>query len=144
MIVIYGPTASGKTALSLDLAERFNGEIVSADSRQIFRHMEISTGKIRPKEMRGIPHHCLDLVNPDEEFSAVEWQRMAEMAIRDITARGKTPIICGGTGLYLDVLLFEFDVPEVPPDPEFRTRMEAFRLEFGNEALWKKLSDVDP
>jgi tRNA dimethylallyltransferase len=144
LIVIYGPTGSGKTALSLDLAERFNGEVVSADSRQIFKGMDVGTGKIRVEEMRGIPHHCLDIANPDEDFSAVEWKVFAETAIADIRKRGKTPVICGGTGLYLDVLLFEFDVPAVPPDPTYRAELEAFRLKNGSLALWQRLAEKDP
>ena len=144
VIVVYGPTASGKTALSLDFAERFDGEVVSADSRQIFREMDIGTGKIKPEEMRGIPHHCLDVAFPDEVFSAVEWKNLAERAMEDIRSRGKIPIVCGGTGLYLDVLLFEFDVPKVAPDAEYRAELEKFRLENGNVSLWERLQRVDP
>ncbi|MDQ1343502.1 MAG: tRNA dimethylallyltransferase [Patescibacteria group bacterium] len=144
VIVVYGPTASGKTALSLELAERFGGEVVSADSRQIFREMEIGTGKIKPEEMRGIPHHCLDLADPSEDFSVALFVKAATGAMEDIASRGKTVIVCGGTGLYLDALLFEFDVPEVPPDKELRADLETFRLENGNEALWRKLEAVDP
>jgi tRNA dimethylallyltransferase len=144
LIVVYGPTSCGKTALSLDLSERFDGEVVSADSRQIFKGMDVGTGKIRAEEMRGIPHHCLDIANPNEEFSAVEWKVFAEAAIADIKKRGKTPVICGGTGLYLDVLLFEFDVPAVPPDPTYRAELEAFRLKNGSLALWQRLAEKDP
>ncbi len=106
--------------------------------------MDIGTGKVRPEEMRGIPHHCLDLCEPDRDFSAVEWRAAAEEAIAGIRSRGNVPVVCGGTGLYLDVLLFEFDVPEVPPDWDYRAKLEAFRLENGNEALWNRLKSVDP
>lgn len=144
IIVVYGPTASGKTALSLQLAERFSGEVVSADSRQVFREMEIGTGKITRDEMLGVPHHCLDLAGPDEDFSVALFVRAAEAAFADVWSRGKTAIVCGGTGLYLDALLFDFDVPDVPPDWEYRAELEKFRLQNGNAALWKKLEAVDP
>lgn len=94
IIAVYGPTASGKTALSLELAERFSGEVVSADSRQIFRGMDIGTGKITEKEARGIPHHCLDIANPDEDFSVALFVKAADAAIADIWSRGKTVVVC--------------------------------------------------
>lgn len=106
--------------------------------------MDVGTGKIRPEEMRGIPHYCLDLADPSEDFSVARFVKEAEAAVADISARGKTVVVCGGTGLYLDALLFDFDVPEVPPDWEFRDELEKYRLTNGNEALWKRLEAVDP
>lgn len=106
--------------------------------------MDVGTGKIRPEETRGIPHHCLDIADPDRDFSVALFVEAAEAAIRDILKRGKRPIICGGTGLYLDALLFEFDVPEIAPDRKLRRELETLRAEFGNEALWKRLRDIDP
>lgn len=144
IVAVYGPTASGKTALSLELAERFSGEVVSADSRQIFRGMDIGTGKITEEEARGIPHHCLDVADPDEDYSVALFVKAADEAIADIWSRGKTAVICGGTGLYLDALLFDFDVAEVPPDWEYRASLEKFRLENGPRALWEKLEAADP
>lgn len=94
IIAVYGPTASGKTALSLELAEHFSGEVVSADSRQIFREMDIGTGKITEKEARGIPHHCLDIANPDEDYSVALFVKAADATIADIWSRGKTAVIC--------------------------------------------------
>lgn len=144
IIAVYGPTASGKTALSIRLAERFSGEVVSADSRQIFRGMDIGTGKVTREEMGGVPHHCLDLADPDEDFSVGLFVKAADAAIAEIRARGKVAVVCGGTGLYLDALLFDFDVPEIPPDWEYRAELERYRLENGNVALWEKLREADP
>lgn len=108
LVVIVGQTASGKTALGIDLAERFGGEIICADSRTIYKGMDIGTAKPTVKERTKIPHHCLDIIEPNQTFSAAEFKRLALAAIKDITVRGKLPIIVGGTGLYIDAVLFDF------------------------------------
>lgn len=101
LVVIVGPTASGKTELSIELAKKMNGEIISGDSMQVYRQMNIGTAKVTETEMEGIPHYLIDILNPDESFSAYEFKKRAEVLIEDITKRGKVPIIAGGTGLYL-------------------------------------------
>ena len=139
LIAVVGPTASGKTALSLRLAEALDGEILSCDSMQIYRGMDIGTAKPSPEERRGIPHHLIDIVSPEEAFSCADYKRLAEGAIRDVLSRGKTPIFCGGTGLYLDAVLTVSDFsPTVP---------EGLREELQQEdpdALWEELLAVDP
>ena len=115
VIVILGPTASGKSAYAIELAKKYNGEIISADSRQIYKGLDIGTGKVTKEEMQGIPHHLLDIKNPDETYSATEWKADAEAAINDILKRNKTPIICGGTGYYIDALVKNNEYPDAPP-----------------------------
>lgn len=129
IIIIYGPTACGKTALSIELTKYLDTEIVSADSRQIYRYMNIGTGKVTKKEIQGIPHHMLDIRNPDEEYSVGEYQKEVFEIIRDIQNRGKIPILCGGTGLYLDSIAFHFDIPPREPDWEYRDSLELLRQE---------------
>jgi tRNA dimethylallyltransferase len=114
VIVILGPTASGKSAYAIELAKKENGEIISADSRQIYKGLDIGTGKVTKEEMQGIPHHLLDIKNPDEKYSATEWKADAEKAIEDILKRNKTPIICGGTGYYIDALIKNNEYPDAP------------------------------
>ena len=110
-LYVVGPTASGKTALAIRLAKLLNGEIVCADSQTVRLEMNIGTAKPEPAEMDGIPHHCLDLVEPYEEFSLFQYQKLASEAIKDVQARGKLPIVVGGTGLYIDALYFDFELP---------------------------------
>lgn len=129
IIIIYGPTACGKTGLSIELAKHLSTEVISADSRQIFRHMDIGTGKITREEMQGIPHHLLDIRNPDEEYSVGAYQKDVFPLIADMHGRGKIPILCGGTGLYLDAIAFHFDIPPYEPDWEYRSVMDEIRLE---------------
>ena len=105
LIIITGPTAVGKTALSVQLAKKIGGEIISADSMQVYRHMDIGTAKIRPEEMEGVPHHLIDILDPTEEFNVVRFQALAKKALEDIYRRGHTPIIAGGTGFYIQALL---------------------------------------
>lgn len=117
LIVILGPTASGKTALALDIAGRFNGEIIAADSRTVYRGMDIGTAKPTPQERRQIPHHLLDIVAPDQPFSVADFQRLAQAAIASIAARGKLPILVGGSGLYIDAVIYNFSFrggPDLP------------------------------
>lgn len=144
VLVVYGPTACGKTAWSIELAERFGGEVVSCDSRQIYRGLDIGTGKVTESEMRGIPHFCLDLVRPDQDYSAGEFQVVGRAAIDAIDSRGHLPVLCGGTGLYVDTVVRDFSLPGIPPDWDFRHALEALAEEKGNTAVWEKLLAVDP
>ena len=123
ILVIVGPTAGGKSALAVRLAKKLNGEIISADSRQVYKGLNIGTGKITKKEMRGVPHHLLDIINPKKRFSAADFVRLGRKVIADIWARGRTPIICGGTGFYIDALLGKVPFPNVPPNTALRKRL---------------------
>ena len=144
VIVIYWPTACGKTALSLDIAKYLDSEIVSVDSRQIYRYMDIGTGKVTTSEMRWIPHHMLDVISPSEKYSVVDYVDHALPIIETIHRRGKIPILCGGTGLYIDGILYEMAYPDTPPNWEYREELEKIRTAWGNEVLWKMLEDIDP
>jgi tRNA dimethylallyltransferase len=124
MIAVVGPTASGKTALSIDIAKRFHGEIISADSRQVYRGMDIGTGKITKREMLGIPHYLLDVASPRRTFTAAHYQRLGKTAIKAIIAKKKLPIVVGGTGLYIDALLHGYALPDVAPNRELRRKLE--------------------
>lgn len=124
ILVIVGPTASGKTGLSIELAKRFNGEVISADSRQVYRGMDIGSAKVTIEEMAGVPHQLLDVADPKETYNASDFKRDAKIAIRDILSRGKLPIICGGTFFYVDTLLGKVSLPEVGPDEELRAELE--------------------
>ena len=144
IVVICGPTASGKTALSIALAKAFDGEVVSADSMQIYRGMDIGTAKPTLDEMQGVPHHMLDVVDPDENFSVARYVDMAAACVDDILSRGKLPIVAGGTGLYVDSLLSGRDFAAFDPDSDLRARLEADFAAEGGEAMLKKLAEVDP
>src|ERR1035437_3056740 len=120
VIVVLGPTASGKSSLAVSLAERFGGEVVSADSRQVYTRLNLGTGKITKREMRGVPHHLIDVANPKKQFSVAEYKKIGEKALDSIITRNKIPIICGGTGFYIDTLLGTISLPEVPPNPKLR------------------------
>lgn len=123
IIVILGPTAIGKSSLAVKIAHLYNGEVISADSRQVYKYLDIGTGKITEKEMNGIPHHGLDLVNPQKTYSVVLYQKYALKKIKDILKRGKTPIICGGTGFYIDSVTQNFILPSVPANPVLRKEL---------------------
>lgn len=123
IIVVLGPTASGKSALAVLLAKKFNGEVLSADSRQVYRGMDLGTGIITKKEMRGIRHHLLDVASPKKIFDAVQWKQKADIAIADIARRGKLPIVCGGTGLYIKALIENITYPDVAPDWKLRKKL---------------------
>ena len=125
VLVIVGSTASGKTGLAVELAMQFNGEVISADSRQVYRGLDIGTAKATPGEMQGIPHHCLDVANVDEVYTAKDFVEAGQAAIADITTRGNLPIIAGGTFFYVDLLLGRATMPEVPPNQTLRTELEA-------------------
>ena len=143
VLVLAGPTASGKTALSLDLAKRYNGEIISADSRQVYKKMDIGTEKIMPAEMAGIKHYLIDLVNPDEEFTLADYKRNAESAIEKILKTKKTPILCGGTGLYISAVIDNYTIPTVPPQTALRTELEEYAAKNGPQALYERLQEKD-
>ncbi|MBQ7907324.1 MAG: tRNA (adenosine(37)-N6)-dimethylallyltransferase MiaA [Clostridia bacterium] len=143
VIAIVGPTAVGKTALSIELAKRLNGEIISCDSMQIYKYMDIGTAKPTYEERAGVPHHLIDIKSPSEQFSCADYQALAKRAIEDIISRGKTPIFCGGTGLYLDSVLEIPSFSETAKDEEYRSYLEGVALERGNEAVHKMLSEVD-
>lgn len=140
ILVILGPTASGKSDIAVRLAKEFNGEIISADSRQVYKEMNIGTGKITKKEMRGIPHYLLDVVSPKKVFTAGDYGRLAKLAIKKILAKGKLPIICGGTGFYIVSALEENTLAEVPPNPALRKQLEKKSV----EQLFAELQKLDP
>lgn len=124
IIVIVGPTASGKTSLSVALARKLGGEVISADSRQVYRGLDIGTGKVTKRETRGVPHYCLDIANPSRALSVTQWRTHAQRAIKDIAGRGKVPIIAGGTGFYIDALVYGLDFPAVKPNATLRKTLE--------------------
>ncbi|MCX6702542.1 MAG: tRNA (adenosine(37)-N6)-dimethylallyltransferase MiaA [Candidatus Wolfebacteria bacterium] len=144
IIVIAGPTASGKTALSLEIARKFNGEIVSADSRQIYRGMDIGTAKPAKAEMDGIKHHLIDIKNPDENYTVAEYKKDAIQAINKILKNGKLPILVGGTGLYIKAVIDNLTIPEIKPDPRFRQKLEKELEIKGLLYLYEKLIKLDP
>lgn len=144
VIVIAGPTASGKSSLALEVAQRLNGEIISADSMQIYREMDIGTAKIAPSDRMNIPHHMLDIVDPKDEFSVAEYAKLAENKINEIEARNKTPIICGGTGLYIESLLYPFDYGGTEKNEEFRNQLYEEANLYGNRFLHDKLKILSP
>jgi tRNA dimethylallyltransferase len=143
-VAVVGPTSSGKSALGLALAERFGGEVVSADSRAVYRHMDIGTAKPTPDERRRVPHHLIDVVDPDEEFSVARYRELALAALEDIWGRGRLPILVGGTGLYVQAVLGGRQAPPVPPDPDLRAALEERARREGPEALYAELVAVDP
>lgn len=144
VIAIVGPTASGKTALSIELAKRLNGEIINGDSMQVYRGMDIGTAKIRPEEMDGISHHLLDIRDPDESFSVAEYQSLVRDKIAEIQQRGKLPIIVGGTGLYVQSVLFDYRFSKQQVDEELRHALQAELERLGSEAMHSKLTALDP
>ena len=144
VIVICGPTASGKTGLSVKVAQAMNGEIVSCDSMQIYKDMNIGTAKVTKEEMQGIPHYLIDFVSPDERYSVADFQKDAEKAIGEIVAKGKTPIVVGGTGLYVDTLVYHIQYPEIETDLEYRKQLEEMIQEQGLEVAYQKAEEIDP
>ncbi|WP_223588318.1 tRNA (adenosine(37)-N6)-dimethylallyltransferase MiaA [Neobacillus bataviensis] len=144
LLVIIGPTAVGKTKLSIEMAKQFNGEIISGDSMQIYRGMDIGTAKITPEEMEGIPHHLIDIKEPNENFSVAEFQSLVRAKIEEIAKMGKLPIIAGGTGLYIQSVIYDYQFSDVSGDEQFRQQLEQRAKEIGNEVLYKELSEVDP
>lgn len=144
LVAIVGPTGIGKSRLALHLARVLNGEIVSADSRQVYRYMDIGTAKPSPKDLSLVPHHLINIVSPDESFSLAQYQQLAYQAIDDIQQRHKLPLLVGGSGLYIWSVLEGWRIPRVPPDLEFRHRLEERAAEAGPEALYQELVKVAP
>ncbi len=144
LIAIVGPTGVGKSQLALCLARTFAGEIVGADSRQVYRHMDIGTAKLTPEELSLVPHHLIDITDPEEDFSLAQYQHLAYQAIDDIHQHEKLPILAGGSGLYVWSVLEGWQVPQVPPDPEFRKTLQKKAAETGPEGLYQELEKVDP
>lgn len=144
VIVIGGPTASGKTALSIELAKIINGEIVSADSMQIYEEMNIGTAKPDEQEKQGIPHYMLDFIKPNERYSVADYKRDAKKCIKEIIEKGKTPIIVGGTGLYIDSLIYEIEFPEIEVDLSYRKELEKIAEKEGLTTLYEKAKKIDP
>jgi tRNA dimethylallyltransferase len=144
LVVLLGPTAVGKTALSLHLAQRFQGEILGADSRQIYRRMEIGTAKPTMDERKLVPHHLIDICEPDSTLTVAEYQALAYATINDIHARGRVPFLVGGTSLYLRALVEGLRIPEVPPNPVLRAELEEVLATEGRKALYQQLLALDP
>lgn len=144
VLAVVGPTASGKTALAIELAKLFNGEIISCDSMQIYRGMDIGTAKPTEEEKCGIPHHMIDIIEPSEPFSAADYGMRAKAICDDVIARGKLPIFCGGTGLYLDAVLTDNDYADVETDMNLRATLMAETERDGAHAMWERLNEVDP
>lgn len=143
-IVICGPTASGKTALSIELAKKIDGEIISCDSMQIYKDMDIGTAKPTKEEMQGIKHYLIDFVSPDKRYSVADFKQDAKNAMKEIIAKGKTPIIVGGTGLYVDSLIYEIDYPNIEFDENYRKQLEEKTKQEGLEKLYEEAKKIDP
>ena len=144
MIILTGPTAVGKSALSVELAKKINGAVISADSMQVYRHMDIGSAKITPEEMQGVTHYMIDELEPDEEFHVVRFVTMAKEYLKEIYADGKIPIIAGGTGFYIQALLYDTDFSKEDSDGKIRAELEAFAKAEGALALHDRLRQVDP
>lgn len=144
LVVILGPTASGKSDLALALAKATGGEILSADSMQIYRFLDVGTAKPTPAERATVPIHGIDLVEPGQEFTVVDFQRIANETVSSIRSRGKLPILCGGTGFYIRAYLEGFAIPEMPANPAVRERLRGEAETYGSEALHERLREVDP
>lgn len=144
VIILTGPTAVGKTKASIGLAKAIDGEIISADSMQVYRHMDIGSAKIKQEEMDGVVHHLIDVLEPDEEFHVVRFQEMAKQAMQEIWERGHIPIVTGGTGFYIQALLYDIDFDENEKEDTYRKELEQYAAQFGADALHQKLALVDP
>ncbi len=144
LVILTGPTAVGKSELSVSLAGQIGGEIISADSMQVYRHMDIGSAKIMPDQMGGIPHHLIDVLEPTEEFNVVSFQQLAKKALQDIYARGRLPVVAGGTGFYIQALLYDIDFTENDEDTALRARLEETAAAQGSEALYERLKIIDP
>jgi tRNA dimethylallyltransferase len=144
LLVIGGPTAVGKTDLSIKLAQKLNGEIISADSMQIYKYMDIGSAKVTTEEMNGIPHHLIDVIDPDVPFSVADFKEYGNKALDEILSKGKLPIISGGTGLYINSLTCNMTFTEAEKDEEYRKYLEALAIEKGNEYIHEMLKECDP
>lgn len=144
LVILAGPTAVGKTELSIRLAKRINGAIISADSMQVYKYMDIGSAKIMPDEMEGVKHYLIDELDPSDEFNIVRFQQMAKDALKEIYANGQIPIVAGGTGFYIQALLYDIDFTHQDIDEAFRKEMADYAAEYGAEALHEKLKEIDP
>ncbi len=144
LLILTGPTAVGKTAVSIRLARALGGEIISADSMQIYRYMDIGTAKITPEEMEGVPHHLVDEILPDEPYNVYEFKKRALDALEGIYQRGRIPVLVGGTGFYIQALLYDVEFAKEEGEKEYRRELEEYARQMGNEALHRKLAEVDP
>ena len=144
LIILTGPTAVGKTKASIGLAKAINGEIISADSMQVYKYMDIGSAKIRPEEMDGVKHYLVDVLDPEEEFHVVKFQQMAKEALNEIYAKGKIPIVVGGTGFYIQALLYDIDFTESNEDLSYRQELEELANIHGVEYVHSMLREVDP
>ncbi len=144
LIAIVGPTAAGKTSLAVRLAEHLAMEVISADSRQVYRYMDIGTAKPTAEEQRRVRHHLIDIRDPDDPFTLAEYQELAYQSIQEVHERGAVPFLVGGTGLYVRAVLEGFQIPHVPPDPDLRARLEEHAATHGCEALHRQLAEIDP
>lgn len=144
LIVIYWPTASWKTWLSIEVAKKINWEIISTDSRQIFKELNIWTWKIKEEEKEWIMHHMIDIINPNQKYSVWEFKKESEKVIKDIIFKWKIPILCWGTWLYIDSLIYDFNIPEIPSNEKIRLELEKEAQKFWNEYVYDKLLDLDP
>ena len=144
LIVLTGPTAAGKTHLSIALAKAVNGEIISADSMQVYKYMDIGSAKIRPEEMQGVKHYLVDELLPEEEFHIVKFQQMAKAAMEEIYAKGKVPILVGGTGFYIQAVTKDIDFTQADQEDGYRRELEQLAAEKGNDYLHTMLQEVDP
>ena len=144
LIVLTGPTAVGKTSLSISLAKAVNGEIISADSMQVYKRMDIGSAKIRKEEMQGVEHYLVDVLEPEEEFHIVKFQEMAKAAMEEIYAKGKIPVLVGGTGFYIQAITKDIDFTQAEQEDGYRQELEQLAAEKGNEYLHQMLLDVDP
>ena len=143
LVILTGPTAVGKTALSIKLAKAINGEMISADSMQVYKHMNIGTAKIMPEEMEGIMHHLIDVLDPTEDFNVFTFQTMAKQALDDIYTKGKIPIIVGGTGFYIQSLLYDISFEDTEVSA-YRAELTSYYEQYGAHALHERLKDIDP
>jgi tRNA dimethylallyltransferase len=144
LVAIVGPTGIGKSRLALHLAQIFNGEIVGADSRQVYRHMDIGTAKPGPEALSLVPHHLINIANPDEAFSLAQYQQLTYQAIEDIQHRHKLPFLVGGTGQYIWAVLEGWQIPRVPPDIDLRNSLEKRAAAEGIDGLYRELVELDP
>ena len=144
LVVLTGPTAVGKTKLSITLAKALGGEIISADSMQVYKHMDIGSAKITEKEMDGVPHHLIDVLSPFEEFHIVRFQELAKKAMEDIYSRGRIPVFVGGTGFYIQAITKDIDFTEGEEDKQYREELSRLAAEKGNEFLHEMLRNIDP
>ncbi len=144
LVVVAGPTASGKTEAAIRICQWFNGEVVSADSMQIYKYLSVGTAKPDETEKEGIPHHLMDFLEPSQPFSVAEYVQLAKEAIADIHSRGKLPVIVGGTGLYIDSLIYNIQFSESDSDPALREKLQKIAETEGNQALWNILNQKDP